>query len=235
MNHSTLRLSCAACGVFALSLCCASPVRADDLPPNDFRLGLYAIFFHGTADDLAGPYVPAGVNFKFDNTDTLYGAYIRRLTENVQVEFALGVPPLTKSEGRGPASLGSVPYAGETLTTTRWFSPTLLLEYSFFDESTPLRPFLGVGVNYTNFYDRDFTGPGSAASGGPTKLSLSSSVGPAVTGGLAWRLAPRWHVYASYSWSEVKTNLSADTAGEIRTTRISFSPQPIIVSFGYAF
>jgi outer membrane protein len=219
----------------AALLCGVMPARADDLPPNDFRLGLYAVFFHATADDLNGPYVPAGVNFKFENTDTLYSAYIRRLTQNFQVELALGVPPLTKAEGRGPASLGSVPYDGVQLTTTRWFSPTLLVEYSFFDETRPLRPFVGVGVNYTNFYDRDFTAAGEAASGGPTKLSLTSSVGPAVTGGLAWRLAPRWHVYASYSWSQVKTNLTADTAGVIRTTRISFSPQPIIVSFGYAF
>jgi outer membrane protein len=235
MKHSTLRILPAALVAGAALLCGVTPARADDLPPNDFRLGLYAVFFHATADDLNGPYVPPGVNFKFENTNTLYAGYIRRLTEHFQVEFALGVPPLTKAEGRGPASLGSVPYDGEQLTTTRWFSPTLLVQYSFFDESKPLRPFVGIGVNYTNFYDRDFTAAGEAASGGPTKLSLTSSVGPAATGGLAWRLAPRWHVYASYSWSQVKTDLKADTAGVIRTTRISFSPQPIIVSIGYAF
>ena len=36
-----------------------------------------------------------------------------------------------------------------------------------------------MGINYTNFYDRKSTAHGNAASGGPTKLSLTSSVGPA--------------------------------------------------------
>ena len=58
----------------------------------------------------------------------------------------------------------------------------MLLEYNFLNENSPFRPFLGVGVNYTTFYDRDSTAAGNAASGGPTKISLTSSVGPAVTG-----------------------------------------------------
>jgi hypothetical protein len=42
-------------------------------------------------------------------------------------------------------------------------------------------------------------------------------------------------MYASYSISQVKTKLSADTAGVIRTTHISFGPQALVVSVGYSF
>jgi len=42
-------------------------------------------------------------------------------------------------------------------------------------------------------------------------------------------------VYASYSISQVKTKLDADTAGVIRTSHISFGPQVFIASVGYSF
>jgi outer membrane protein len=153
----------------------------------------------------------------------------------MSVELAVGYPPLAKIKGQGPAMLGSVPYNGQVISSARWISPTLLLEYNFWSENSMLRPYLGVGVNYTTFYDRDTTAAGNAASGGPTKLSLTSSVGPAVTGGVTYRISSRWHAHASYSWSQVKTDLVADTGGVLRTTHISFGPQALVVSVGYSF
>jgi outer membrane protein len=121
------------------------------------------------------------------------------------------------------------------VSSARWISPTLLLEYNFLSVNSPLRPFLGVGVNYTTFYDRDSTAAGNAASGGPTRLSLTSSVGPAVTGGLTYRISDRWHLHGSYSWSRVKTDLTTNTDGVIRTSHINFGPQALVVSVGYSF
>jgi len=114
-------------------------------------------------------------------------------------------------------------------------APTLLVEYMFFDENSKLRPYIGAGVNYAAFYDRDVTAQGNAASGGPTKLSLTSSVGPAGTAGLAYHIGGNWNLYASYSISQVKTKLRADTAGVIRTSHLSFGPQVFIASVGYSF
>ena len=135
----------------------------------------------------------------------------------------------------GPSSVGSVPYAGQEVATARWFAPTLLFEYNFFAEDAKFRPFVGAGLNYTNFYYRDATGVGSAAFGGPTKLSLTDSWGPAVTAGLTWHVTSRWTATASYSWSRVSTNLTADTAGIERTSYIKFAPQALVISGGYRF
>jgi outer membrane protein W len=60
-------------------------------------------------------------------------------------------------------------------------------------------------------------------------------VGPAGTAGLAYNIGGHWNAYASYSISQVKTKLNADTAGVIRTTHISFGPQVFIASVGYSF
>jgi outer membrane protein W len=60
-------------------------------------------------------------------------------------------------------------------------------------------------------------------------------VGPAATAGLSYRITDRWHLHGSYSFSRVKTDLTADTDGVIRTSRISFAPQALVISIGYSF
>jgi outer membrane protein len=235
MTIFSARTRCAALATAAAAVYFGAPARADEVPGNSARIGLYSVFYHVSADDLSGPYVPPGANIDAKNVETLYLAYVRRLSSHFDVELAVGYPPLQKTVGKGPASLGSVPYDGQVIATARWLAPTLLVEYMFGSEDSKLRPYIGVGVNYTNFYDRDSTAQGNAASGGPTRLSLTSSVGPAGTAGLAYNIAANWNLYASYSVSQVKTRLEADTAGVIRTTHISFGPQALVVSVGYSF
>jgi len=235
MTIVTVRTLSAALAAAAASLYCAAPALADDVPSNSARIGLYSVFFHVKADDLSGPYVPPGANIDAKNLTTLYLGYVRRLSSHFDVELAIGYPPLQKTVGKGPATLGSVPYDGQVIATARWLAPTLLVEYMFFDENSKLRPYIGAGVNYAAFYDRDVTAQGNAASGGPTRLSLTSSVGPAGTAGLAYHIGGHWNVYASYSISQVKTKLRADTAGVIRTSHLSFGPQVFIASVGYSF
>jgi outer membrane protein len=232
LNSSTF----AALALLAASAFVAAPAPADDsTPANSARIGLYSVFYHVSADDLSGPYVPPGANIDAKNVETLYLAYVRSLSEHFDAELALGYPPLQKTVGKGPATLGSVPYDGQVIATARWIAPTVLLEYVFLDENSTWRPYIGAGVNFTTFYDRDSTAAGNAASGGPTKLSLTPSVGPAATAGVNWHIAGNWHAYGSYSWSKVKTDLTADTAGVIRTTRINFGPQALVLSVGYSF
>jgi len=220
----------------AAAMLYAVPAAADDqVWDNSFRLGSFAVFYHTRADDLQGPYVPAGVNFKAKDLETLYVGLVRRLSPDFDVELALGYPPLSKVEGRGPATVGSVPYNGQVVSSARWLSPTLFLEYKFLPESSPLRPYIGVGVNYTDFYSRDSTAAGNAGLGGPTRLSLTSSVGPAGTVGLSYDVSGHWHLYTSYSISRVNTDITADTGGVERTTHIKFGPQAWVVSAGYSF
>ena len=213
----------------------ASGAYADQAGPNDVRLGMYFVHYEAEADNISGPYVPPGLNVHLDNVETLYVAYVRSLSSHFDVELAFGYPPLTKTEGRGPAMLGSVPYNGRVISTARWVAPTLLVEYVFGSPSSHLRPYVGVGVNYTKFVARQSTVAGNAASGGPTSISLPSSVGPAATAGLSYELNDRWHVYASYSVAQVNSKLTANTAGIIRTSEVHFWPNTLVISAGYSF
>jgi outer membrane protein len=229
---STTIKAAAASALLALTL---SVAHADNVPDNTVRVGLYYVHYHSSADDISGPYVPTGLNISVEDVETLYFAYVRRLSEHFDLELAAGSPPVTKTDGRGPAKLGSVPYNGQVISTARWFAPTLLLNYKFFDDSHAWRPYIGVGVNYASFYDRRSTAAGNAASGGPTSISLPSSVGPAATVGISYHPQGRWSLYASYSATVVKSKLTADTAGVIRRSDISFGPRALVLAAGYAF
>jgi outer membrane protein len=213
----------------------ASGAFADDGGWNTVRAGVYFLHFDSQADDITGPYVPSGLNLHVDNVETLYLAYVRTLSTHFNVEFAFGYPPLTRTEGRGPAMLGSVPYNGQVISTARWLSPSLLINYVFGDANSRLRPYVGVGVNYTKFLARQSTAAGDAASGGPTSIALPVSVGPTATAGLSYEITERWHVYASYSIARVNTRLTADTAGMVRTSSIDFWPNALVISAGYSF
>jgi outer membrane protein len=229
-----------ATAVGALLLSGVSVAQADSAPQNsaplnEVRAGVYWVQFHVDATDITGPYVPPGVGISVNDVTTAYLAYVRTLSTHFNLELAIGWPPLTETVGRGPATLGSVPYNGQVISTARWFAPTLLFNYVFGDEKSKWRPYVGAGINYTRFYSRQSTEAGNAASGGPTQISLPASVGPAVTAGLGYHPSEHWGFYASYSISQVSTKLTADTAGVIRTSHINFWPHALVVSAGYSF
>ncbi|HTV50810.1 MAG TPA: OmpW family outer membrane protein, partial [Steroidobacteraceae bacterium] len=131
--------------------------RADEQYPNDFRLGVYYIYYDTSADDITGPFTPAGINLKVESLETLYAAYVHDFSEHIDIEIAFGYPPLTKTQGKGPATVGSVPYNGQVIATARWLAPSALLQYKFFNDSYALRPYVGLGLNYTRFYSRQST------------------------------------------------------------------------------
>jgi outer membrane protein len=213
-------------------LACSGAAMAQD---NEVRVGAYLIFYHVGADDITGPFVPPGVTTDVKNTQTVYLAYLRHLSTHFDLELALGVPPKTDTEGKGPATLGSVPYNGVTLGSVKWFSPTLLLEYKFCDESAPLRPFVGAGIQFTHFYAANVNPAGQAAFGGPTYIRLQNSIGPAATLGLTYRVLHRWSLTASFSAAQVESRLTAYTGGVVRQSKVNFNPQTIVLSVGYAF
>lgn len=204
-------------------------------PANELRVGAYFVTYKTKADDLSGPFTPAGINLRVGDVNTPYLAYVRHLDDNWGVELAGGIPPRTRTYGKGPASVGSVPFNGQEVATAKWLSPTLLLDYRFLDASYAVRPYVGLGVNYTRFYQLDSTPAGDAANGGPTRVRLSRSIGPAGTVGASWQVTKEINLLASYSLARVNSNYRSDTSGTIRETTIHFNPRALIVAAGYSF
>ena len=160
---------------------------------------------------------------------------MRRLNAGWDVELAGGVPPTTRTVGKGLSVVGSVPFNGQEVATAKWISPSVLIDYKFRDEQQALRPYVGIGVNYTYFYDRNSTPAGDAANGGPTRISLSHSVGPVASAGVLYRIKPDINVMASYSAARVNSDYESTTSGVIRTSKIHFNPHALVMAVGYSF
>jgi outer membrane protein len=225
--------SIASLGAALALLAFSTGAQAQD--SNTARIGAEAVFYHTAADDVSGPFVPPGVSADVGNVQTVYLAYLRRLTSHLDLELAAGVPPKTDTIGKGPAALGSAPWNGVTVGTVKWLSPTVLLEYSFFDESAALRPFVGVGINFTHFYDRQINAAGQAALGGPTYVTLSNSIGPVGTFGAVYHFMHHWSLDLSFSAAEIGSHLDTNTNGIVRKSYVSFNPQVVVFAVGYSF
>ena len=228
-KKSTLALAAALAGF-------AGAAHADDsVPANSVHVGAYFVHFDSSAQDVSGPFTPAGINLSVDNVTTAYFAYVRHLDSHWSIELAGGVPPTTKTYGKGPATVGSIPFNGQEVATAKWLSPSVLAEYSFGDPSSAFRPYVGLGFNYTKFYDRDSTAAGNAANGGPTAISLSNAMGPAATVGLEYKINRDWSLFASYSAASVDSNYVSTTSGVQRSTTIHFDPEALVLAIGYSF
>ena len=230
MISTTLRIAA------ILLAACAAGAHADNAPANEIRLG--AVFVNNEdakAKDISGPFTPPGINLRIGNVTTTYFAYVRHLDANWSLEFPAGIPPTVKSYGKGPATAGSLPFNGQEVGSAKWFAPSVLIDYKFLDPSQPLRPFVGLGVNYTRFYKLETSAAGDAVNGGPTRDHLSSTFGPTGTVGASWQLTHEINVVASYSLARVNSNFRSETAGVIRTTSIHFNPRALVVAAGYSF
>ena len=220
---------------FLLATCAIGAQAQDYGPANEIRIGAYFVHDNTKANDLSGPFTPAGINIRVGDSTTPYLAYLRNLDTHWTLELAGGVPPKVKTYGKGPATVGSVPFNGQEVATAKWFSPSVLIDYKFLEPSSALRPYVGIGFNYTRFYDLQSTPAGDAANGGPTKVRLSRSFGPAGTVGMSYQITREINIVASYSLARVNSNYRSDTSGDIRTTSIRFNPQAAIVAVGYSF
>ncbi len=218
-----------------LSLLAAAATTQAAEHPLEVRVGEYFVMYDAKANDLTGPFVPAGVNLDVKNVNTPYFAATYSFDSHWVLQLSAGVPPKTETVGKGPATLGSVPYNGQVVSTAKWFAPTVILNYVIGPEGWLVRPYVGAGVNYTHFYDRQSTAAGDAANGGPTAISLTNSTGLEWTVGAKVRLGERWHAYASYSGTKVNSDYVGNTAGTIRKTSIKFNPTAFVVSVGYSF
>jgi outer membrane protein len=213
----------------ALGLCSMASFGAD----NVFRIGYADITVHSSSADLTsnGPafLTPQPAGLTVADASTLVFGYTRNLDANWSVEALLGVPPKHKVNGRGTLA----PFG--TISEIKQFAPTFMLNYNFGKPGDQWRPFVGVGVNYTHFYDSTSTAAGNLASGGPTKINLTNSTGLAGQAGVTYALTGPWSVTGSVAAAKVKTDLTASTGSIDRKTSIDLKPLVYTICVGYAF
>jgi outer membrane protein len=206
---------------------------------NTVRLGFVSVAPNSSASAISGPLTPPNaLSLKVQNQNTLFFSYARALTDNWDVELAGGFPPthdvsIVILDPSLPASIQA--YNGKIAAKIRQVAPAVFVNYKFGTKDSALRPFLGVGANYTIFDKRDSQPDGDAINGGPTKIALKDSFGLAFQAGLTYRINDKWSVTGAYTTAQVKTELTTNTLGVVRKADIKFKPTVLSISAGYSF
>ncbi|MDQ2187720.1 OmpW family outer membrane protein [Alcaligenaceae bacterium A4P071] len=115
---------------------------------------------------------------------------------------------------------------GGQIITSKQLPPTLSLQWHFLPDST-VQPYVGVGVNYTHFFDTKATG---ALEG--SKVKLKDSWGIAGQFGMDVKLNDRWFVNADLRYIDIssKVKLNGESIG---TAQID--PWVATLAVGYRF
>ncbi|EAY7395789.1 outer membrane protein OmpW, partial [Salmonella enterica] len=105
--------------------------------------------------------------FDVSNNTQLGLTFTYMATDNIGVEL-LAATPFRHKVGTG---------ATGDIATVHLLPPTLMAQWYFGDSSSKVRPYVGVGVNYTTFFDNDFNDNGKKT--GLSDLSFKDSWGAA--------------------------------------------------------
>lgn len=204
------------------------------------KLGVLNLEPNSTATAINGPFSPVdALSLKVKSKTTLFFSVAREITDNWEGELSMGLPPThdVAVVVLKPASLPPSVAAqdGAIGAKVRQVAPTLFATYKFGDKNSQIRPFVGMGVNYTVFDKADSTAVGDAINGGRTTLKLEDSVGLALHAGVTAKLGGPWSITGAIATAQVKTKLVTNTLGIERRADIKFSPTVLIVSAGYSF
>lgn len=121
----------------------------------------------------------------------------------------------------------------DTLGSTKHLPPTVSANYYFADPSQAFQPYVGAGINYTIFFDEQFTATNENA--GFSDLELDSSFGLSAQIGFDYMLDNNWLVNASVRWIDIDTEASFDLNGSAGSVDVSIDPFVYSLTLGYKF
>ncbi|RNM24299.1 outer membrane protein OmpW [Dickeya undicola] len=162
-------------------------------------------------------------SFNVNNNTQLGLTFGYMVTDNIGVELLAATPFQHKVGVGGVGQIAEVKH----------LPPTLMAQYYFGQSTDKLRPYLGVGLNYTMFFDEKFNQTGKDA--GLTDLSLKNSWGVAAQAGLDYNLTKDWLLNMSVWWMDIDTTVKFKAAGQEQSIKTRLDPWVFMFGFGYKF
>lgn len=163
----------------------------------------------------------SGVGVDEDTVSELDITYM--ITRNIGLELILAVSNHTVTARGSLGGLGDV-------IDTDVLPPTLTLQYHFNPEGT-IRPYAGIGVNYTQFFDEKVRGPLDIAG---SDVRLKSSWGLAAQVGVDYMLEDNWFINADIKYIKIDTTAKFhNTPTSSDNVEVDVDIDPIIVGLGF--
>ncbi|MFO6297793.1 outer membrane protein OmpW [Rahnella selenatireducens] len=162
-------------------------------------------------------------SFNINNNTQMGLTFGYMFTDNIGMELLAATPFQHKV---GLKSTG-------TIAEVKQLPPSLMAQYYFGDKRDKLRPYLGLGINYTTFYDTNFNQTGRDA--GLSDLSVKDSWGVATQAGLDYNLDDNWLINMSVWWMDIDTEVKFKAGGEQQNINTRIDPWVFMFGVGYRF
>ncbi|MBE8167936.1 MAG: outer membrane protein OmpW [Shewanella sp.] len=181
------------------------------------RVGVATVAPNESSQDVAG-----FGEFQVSNNTQLGLNFGYMVTDNFGVELLAASPFSHDVSLKGVGKIAD----------TKQLPPTLVAQYYFGDAESKFRPYIGAGVNFTNFFDNEFT---NDLDGALTNLSIENSWGLAFQAGVDYQLNDKWLVNASVWYADIGTDVKFNLGDAPVTIETDVDPWVYMVSVGYTF
>ncbi|WP_127075508.1 OmpW/AlkL family protein [Rhodomicrobium lacus] len=143
------------------------------------------------------------------------------LTKNIAVEAIAGVTPHTID------AKGTIAGAGKIADA--WLLPPVISLQYHFDTGTAFKPYIGVGPNYTAFFNID---EGSSFK----KVKIDNAWGVSLQAGFDYKLTGNWFLNFDFKYLFLDTDATAITkGGDVFRTKVDIDPIIVGAGIGYKF
>ncbi len=250
LNKSALTL-CIAAGLGLSSLPAIAHDAGDwlvrgriiNINPTDKNDGVTksggALTGFGVPDGLVG-----GTNVGVEDAWTLDIDITYMLTDNWGVELLLD--PSTKHKvvakgatypALGTVTAGAVPAVpvGTSLIETRVLPPALIAQYHFMPHEQ-IQPYVGLGLNFTLFFDEKATDAAKASLIGVNNLKLKNSFGVAAQAGADFMMDGGWFANVDLKYIDISTTATFNSGAlGYSEAKVDINPWVIGVGVGKSF
>jgi outer membrane protein len=214
--------------VIAAATAAAAGASAQSAGQWTVKLGVNKITPKVESGDISAPALPGAKGDVGPDTQPVL-VFNYGLTDNISAELDLGTPYTHKIYGAG--SIAMVGQVG----TVQALPPTAFIQYRFFQPSSMVRPYVGVGLTYAYF--RKATGSGKLTlltnpGGEPTTFKLDNKLAGSLQAGVVLNLGERWFVDAAVVKTYLKTTAHFSTN---QYQDMTLNPQSVSVGVGYKF
>ncbi len=121
---------------------------------------------------------------------------------------------------------------GANIGSVKVLPPTVTVNYHFTLKDR-YHPYVGVGFNYTSFYNYDLSG--DLANLGVTHISFDSSTGIAGQLGIDIDLKDNWLINFDIKYIDISTDATIITANGDVLDRVSVDINPWVIGFGVGY
>lgn len=211
-----------------LALAVAAPfAQAFEAGDIIVRAGAVTVDPHEDSSNITLDGAPTTLKASLDSDTQLGLNFAYMLTNNIGIELLAATPFEHTVSVKGLGDLGDIKH----------LPPTLSVVYYPMASQSVFQPYVGLGLNYTTFFQEDLTSEMEGL--GFSNLDLDDSWGLAAQIGADFMLSDRVMLNAQVRWIDIDTEASVDgpTALGVGKTKVDVDVDPMVymVGLGYKF